>query len=831
MVELLHKVANLVMIQSNEKTIKRHLVLTSTIFFCLLPVNVSATGLERPSLITESFFAPRHQNHAYPYVDSDPYHGNDKSKENWIKMLREQGIELDARRYDEYCNFNRALEILQDIRQTDPFNARYERQWIINQNKVCTQRRPDFTKLAHHPKRALSDFQYQMGTFHLYREEYDQALAYYTLIAANKDAPTRPYAAYMVARTLRLMGRSEKAYDAVEAIARDESLERVHNLANNYRFIVANQTQIMYPKPRRLVEKHFNWLLEVIQRDPLQSDNEEQAISDYFDAHAQLDLFFPLKDRKSGRIDWWLQNVSTETSPRLAAVKKAIKQNEIVDWMQASWAYNIFDDDWLLSLHFKKNPYWEQNENIVQHAWSRWKKDDGLEWLEIAIQRVDPHDPLSHEIQSAVKPFLERSSLSETWEYKGWLRNVWAHSIRVHLGHENHGEALDLFQNDAFAYLVSDPKYYWINRRGMREHIDILSQAIRWLIYTGHVGQARQFLERAKDYYPDSFGTWTTLLATRWEDAAPRTDNEVSIWAPYYPESLWLKMLNLFPAETLYQMAQAEERLPRFKQILSWAVFTRAMLLDDDENIDRYAQLAADQNAVLHTDILKASTGKNRRLYVDLMLRVPRFRPVPFTKSSYDFSYFDGSLTELDYYNHNDNNWWCAVDRQTLERQIFEAARIEPRLGWPGSSYIEIDEGFRERFSVEVDAYNQNIQSILDQHPYKDFVDMEEVSALERIPSGPRYLSNAAIDVAAWAWWRFWEPQSKQEAIAENLHYAVRTTRYGCQNNGSHAEYSRAAFSLLHKSYADTKWAQATPYWFSDKHFREEDEYENEYDW
>ena len=49
---------------------------------------------------------------------------------------------------------------------------------------------------------------------------------------------------------------------------------------------------------------------------------------------------------------------------------------------------------------------------------------------------------------------------------------------------------------------------------------------------------------------------------------------------------------------------------------------------------------------------------------------------------------------------------------------------------------------------------------------------------------------------------------------AEYLYYAVRSTRYGCYADGSHAPYSREAFRLIHKYYDDTPWAKATPYWF-----------------
>ena len=48
----------------------------------------------------------------------------------------------------------------------------------------------------------------------------------------------------------------------------------------------------------------------------------------------------------------------------------------------------------------------------------------------------------------------------------------------------------------------------------------------------------------------------------------------------------------------------------------------------------------------------------------------------------------------------------------------------------------------------------------------------------------------------------------------EALHHAVRVTRYGCQRDGRNGRYSRRAFQVLHKRYAQSPWAEKTPYWY-----------------
>jgi hypothetical protein len=117
----------------------------------------------------------------------------------------------------------------------------------------------------------------------------------------------------------------------------------------------------------------------------------------------------------------------------MSTVQKYSKQNELVDWMQAKWAYNVFDKDWIWALHDQDNPYWGQNKNIVSHAWDKWSGGGGLEWLQIAVSRVHPEDPLSAEILEAAKPYFARNSSGETSEYKTWLHEVWKHSVRLRL--------------------------------------------------------------------------------------------------------------------------------------------------------------------------------------------------------------------------------------------------------------------------------------------------------------------------------------------------------------------------------------------------------------
>ena len=162
------------------------------------------------------------------------------------------------------------------------------------------------------------------------------------------------------------------------------------------------------------------------------------------------------------------------------------------------------------------------------------------------------------------------------------------------------------------------------------------------------------------------------------------------------------------------------------------------------------------------------------------------------------FSEFD-----IDSHNPNDNNWWCRYDISSLKEEIFNLMKIIPIDNKIFSSDTSED---------EIKPYLEQQKQLLNQHPYFALIDQQEIAALERVPSGPQYLSTAVIG-REFAQPFIRSPEERNERAAD-LYRAVRTTRYGCRRDGSHAAYSRRAFLVLHRRYGDTPWARSTPYWF-----------------
>lgn len=787
-------------------------------FLLSLAIPVSAWALDRPKLISESFFA---SDEDYRLYNDHDYKGHDLEYNYlWYKTLAGRGIEAespsDNRWYEESCGYKRAYKTFQDIRQMDP-QGDYLEKWIENQHKVfsaCDERdkkdsppiQPDFTSFPH---RAKSDFDYQLASWKFYTKSYQEAYELYKKIATDKTSPLRSSATYMLLRCLSKLDQNFDAYNLVDQILADDTLKDIHSISENYRFIVMSKSGDVDNLPPELAEKHLRWLIHLTFGARENTNDVQQDIANFFDAREHLDRYFP--ESHGLDVDWWLnQNIDLK-SPRMVAVKKLAPEIEFIDWMQSSWAYNAFDTDWLLALHMKDGPYWKENEHIVAHAWDRWQKNKSLDWLQIAISRVHPDSPLALGILKEIAPYFERPWEGETSDYKVWLQKVWVDSIRVHLGRKEYTQALDLIKNH------KDFKYLTVEKYGSSSiHQYISGHVMSWLFYIGEYDEARKFLKTFMDYDPDKYRGWGALLAETWEEAVKSIYNKdnghcYDCYSSADHGDLIL-MINFLPMEKLYELSQNPHIISGYKSDLTLAALTRAMLLRS-RNIDKYAVAAAKSNPEIRKDILENVAGHDRIKYAHLMLLVPRLRPIPFTHILGNDEVFNAY--QVDTMNHNDNNWWCRVQKSDLEDSLNRSVIITPDFG----------HYFGEGHQEEVKPYIEQQKTFLSHHPFRQLIDEEELSKLQDIPMAPEYLSKEIIsDVEKKAnlpRWLSWLRTDLSDQDAENLYLAVRSTRYGCQRNGSHNEYSHEAFKLLHENFEDSLWATATPYWFSCSHFRD----------
>ena len=199
------------------------------------------------------------------------------------------------------------------------------------------------------------------------------------------------------------------------------------------------------------------------------------------------------------------------------------------------------------------------------------------------------------------------------------------------------------------------------------------------------------------------------------------------------------------------------------------AAWTRAVLLSEDETALLLAPVIAQLTPGLAGDMAgyAAEDGDHRRAFLGVvtMLRNPGLMP------DVREGFRSRRPTALDDYRAN---WWGV-------------RRARRGLPWTLGQVFGYD-GI-PRFLAEADVAEADA----------------EIAALIEIGSGANYLCGAAT--------RWVQRHRRDPLAAEALHLAVRATRYTGRTREK-GELSKAAHALLHKRYAESEWAEKTPYWY-----------------
>ncbi len=249
-------------------------------------------------------------------------------------------------------------------------------------------------------------------------------------------------------------------------------------------------------------------------------------------------------------------------------------------------------------------------------------------------------------------------------------------------------------------------------------------------------------------------------------------------------------LVDRLPVRELQTLA-GDTRIPqRDRARFARIAWTRTWLLERrmPKDLDRVMRsLNADLN--WHSKI--GAKTDDHALLLDL-LRTPAMNLRAASRAD---SNYDGSellkLAELDTYQHSLNNWWCGpIAAQFYER---EESALSDALG------SEASRSAAERMLAESWVWQA--------------LDRNERVALATHPMGPRVLAEAAV-----GWGRKADPR-RPEGADEALALAVRATRYGCQFQGGHGPWSKAAWDTLHQRFPDTDAARRTRWWFDCKHF------------
>jgi len=407
------------------------------------------------------------------------------------------------------------------------------------------------------------------------------------------------------------------------------------------------------------------------------------------------------------------------------------------------------------------NTFQSKDKDSGQYAVSRWRKDHALPWLVAAVSKVNAGETGAGEVAQAASKIAVDSPAYPTVTYHRMRLLMQAHQFRPALALYEQvvprmektltASSLNLFRNLRIGLATSPQDLF---AHAALPMLDISQgEESDYEIWNRQCGEGEK-CPAPVDVIHDKLQP---------KDESRFTTNSA------FPLNTGL------PVAMLAQGVQGQELPAKLRSELAVSTWTRAVLLKNFETADAMVPVIAKgfpETAEALKAYSAASPADKGHAALFLMLHFPGMRP--YVNSGLPRS------TEISKIDSFRDNWWC---EKSLE-------------GAPSSSVSYLDQ-----ITPPEDIF-PNVSFL---SPQQAAAVNAERKALDASGAGPNYLTG---EVLKWA-----KENPDDPRVPEALHLAVRSTRYGCNNNQT-TQLSKQAFEVLHKRYPNSTWTKQTPYWY-----------------
>lgn len=591
----------------------------------------------------------------------------------------------------------------------------------------------------------------------------------------SADAPVwlRKDRDYQIAAALMYSGALEDSRDRFEAIARDADSP----WQSTARFVVA----------RTLIRQAR--FVAIPEEEPARSEAQKTAGIYFRRALAQLEEllrdpkmqdFHPSAARLTGLVKFRL--TPEERKKELAAILSAGAENP-----------NIYDDlndfEWL-------------NSYIAMRA-----QDAGIKFEAAEAEKAGRQYDYNYEPKLRDLPAGERADDLTDWLFTYQAVDGYEHAVeRWRSTRKLHWFVAAI----AKAPDASDDMFREARKIGPESpaFATVRYNEIRLLIRSGQRAEARRLLDEvmASGFQKLPRSTQNRFLAQRtalaadlsefltfaqrraaifdWDENGREEGTDISddaILKPWKDRTMFdhdaVAFLNeKVPISTL-RAAALDRKLPdHLRGFLASAVWVRAFVLGDAAIQNEFAPIVSRLSPEVAPYVSKFSRAAgplNKEAAALLaILRYPVLQP-------YVPAGFGRATSEPISIDSLRGNWWCVEKEEPGKRGAFD----DYRFRYP-------------------DAYPQ---FLTDSEKARAEAEQGSIAAFGPSATG---LTKRAVEFA--------ERNPRHPLVPELLHFAVRSTRYGCTDDAT-GRYSKQAFDILHKRYPRSAWTARTPYWFGDQ--------------
>jgi hypothetical protein len=645
------------------------------------------------------------------------------------------------------------------------------------------------------------DRAYQQAAMSFYQGDDAAALAAFQVIADDRASPNRPLAAYMVlaihagshaglarpsprpwpdanpAVPAQIVQSPQQSLQAIQTVLADPSLESIHSMAAALIGWIASDRA-----EASTISAQLNEAMLALNMDVVRLDSCPQCLKRYEAALSDIDfLRRNVLYSRPDNPDWVLTGKVPEPYRTSAALAALAKTEPMAAWVAfPTDAYRVHA--WALAAKMPQSEavraYFYRRSDIGSSADCPWLHENPATSTTILLNLVD-----NELVRLKTGTDVEQHAAALSFDYYNLVRHLLMDS-----DHRRHHFKIALRQLQDFPYKETT----MFDRT--------VDDSLQYLMTEGRLTEARRMRDALKLDQPEGRLQPYTSSAGALLILAEDEDHLVRVLAtqPFYPR----EYLNHLATSELWRLA-ARSELDRSQR----ALFVRAAWSRDyamGRTIGRAHDKLLRTLAPEITDTWQTPPGHDVKpddiSIVRDVLKSPGLNTVieDFSRMPDDTNAAaTATLTGLDHYNHNDNNWWCAYDIARHD------AALDDTLGQSFRLDDSAPQAKPRRIRVTLSP------ALTGSYLFRQ-IDPDELVRLSKVECAPQSLSERVV-----AWVRKTKPLGSRAGQAEALADAVAATRWGCNRDGSHAAYSREAFQLLHSLFPASAEAKRTPYWFN----------------
>jgi hypothetical protein len=709
------------------------------------------------------------------------------------------------------CRTDYALSVAEARVARFGANHAYVEQWLRAQRavfSVCQQREhwraddgpapgtalppPMATDDAEIARLQRDDRAYQAASLLFYRDDPGARQAFAAI--ARSSSPHAPTARYMLAALhvsyaefhrwdedpARKAERSGRALVEAEAILADPALHEVHALAQGLIGFVG-----YHMADERSRAAQVDATLDALEAPLLRIDSDPVAADRYARASADIHWLHRRFDDEA----WWLGGSAPRDAPASRAMAVQAQTRPLA-------AFLLFPVS-----HHEREPWavdgpadYQAWADLADYAQAQEQREPGEAWALVHSSLADIYD---EDEWPEIDALVRATQAEPTDRRLASVATRFYHQVRRALKHDLGTEPRwrqerDEASREALSRVESWP---WRESGHYRE---LVADMLQYLIARGRLTEARLLRDRSEPRGELYYGATAPMLILLAEDEDQLAREIVA--APEHGQEL----LNLLSTDALTRLARRGDLPRQIRARFARVAWTRLYALQRaiPRPLDR---LMRDLNPeVTGTWTSRPGARPNSRPLLLDVLRSPGLNIVIANHqrgSGQSMGYSDApGLTAIDTFEHSDNNWWCAWQ---LDRHGLRAATAMY------DSFFAADAG-RYHDPLAAAGAPSGLGPLLTSSWLWRARDEPELAALAGIASAPQTLAERAVA---------WRGQGSRAGQDEALALAVRATRYGCQRQGGHGAWSRAAHALLHRRFPGSDAARRTRWWFDCSHF------------